>query len=398
MPERLGNRLAIVPAYNEEESVARVVTAIHEQCPDFDVLVVDDGSTDRTAEQAERAGATVIQHPFNLGIGGAVQTGYKYAQRNAYDLAAQVDGDGQHDPGYLPTLTAALCDDDEIDMVTGSRFREGPGYKVPWVRRTGIMLFSGLMSLIVRQRVTDPDLRVSHDEPPRHRALCARLPARLPRGRGHLADARTSPAHARGSGAHERAAQRTLVDHESAQRLLHAQGAACRARRPVPLASGDRPGIRRTGRRTEGHLVDSRIQSIAVVVTALLLLLVFELVRRRRLMERYALLWLLSAVVLLVLAAWTGLLDKLSGWVGIATPSNTLFVVGFAFVLALLLNFSLAVSRLSDESKILAQQVARLDQELRDARKRLAEAEQGNYPEHVDAPTVRRQEETVGER
>ena len=145
-----------MPAYNEEESVARVVTAIHEQCPDFDVLVVDDGSTDGTAEQAERAGATVIRHPFNLGIGGAVQTGYKYAQRHAYDLAAQVDGDGQHDPSHLPDLAAALCGDDQVDMVTGSRFREGAGYKVPRLRRTGIMLFAGLMSMIVRQRVTDP--------------------------------------------------------------------------------------------------------------------------------------------------------------------------------------------------------------------------------------------------
>ena len=145
--------------------------------------------------------------------------------------------------------------------------------------------------------------------------------------------------------------------------------------------------------------MDSRIQGIAIVVTAVLFLLVFELVRRRRLMERYALLWLLSALVLLVLAAWTGLLEKLSGWVGIATPSNALFVVGFAFVLALLLNFSLAVSRLSDESKILAQEVARLDQELQAARRRLAEAEQAErYPRDAEEPTLRRQEETVGER
>jgi glycosyltransferase involved in cell wall biosynthesis len=152
----LDKKLAIVPAYNEEGSVARVVSAIHEQCPDFDVLVVDDGSTDSTAELAERAGAKVIRHPFNLGIGGAVQSGYQYAQRNAYDLAAQVDADGQHDPRYLPDLTAALCADDEVDMVTGSRFRENAGYKVPRVRRIGIALFSALMSVIVRQRVTDP--------------------------------------------------------------------------------------------------------------------------------------------------------------------------------------------------------------------------------------------------
>ena len=120
--------------------------------------------------------------------------------------------------------------------------------------------------------------------------------------------------------------------------------------------------------------MDSRIQAIAVVVTALLLFLVFELVRRRRLLERYALLWLLSAVVLLVLAAWSGLLEQVADLVGIATPSNALFVVGFAFVLTLLLHFSLAVSRLTDETKILAQQVARLDAELKDAHRRLGEA------------------------
>lgn len=131
--------------------------------------------------------------------------------------------------------------------------------------------------------------------------------------------------------------------------------------------------------------MDSRIQAIAVVVTALLLFLVFELVRRRRLLERYALLWLLSAVVLLVLASWSGLLAKVASLVGIATPSNALFVVGFAFVLTLLLHFSLAVSRLTDETKILAQQVARLDGELNEARRRLGEdpAEPGEVEPRV---------------
>jgi hypothetical protein len=146
--------------------------------------------------------------------------------------------------------------------------------------------------------------------------------------------------------------------------------------------------------------MDSRIQAIAVVVTALLLFLVFELVRRRRLLERYALLWLLSAVVLLVLAAWSGLLEKVADLVGIATPSNALFVVGFAFVLTLLLHFSLAVSRLTDETKILAQQVARLDEELRDARRRLGDdaAEPSEAePRVAVAALPGRQEETVGD-
>jgi hypothetical protein len=116
-----------------------------------------------------------------------------------------------------------------------------------------------------------------------------------------------------------------------------------------------------------------RIQLVAIVVTTVLFVLVFELVRRRRLMERYALLWLGSSIVLLVLAVWTGLLERTASALGFEIPSNALFVVGFAFVLALLLNFSLAISRLTDETKILAQQIARLDHDARSARRELEE-------------------------
>ena len=148
-------KLAIVPAYNEEGSVASVVGAIDQRAPGFDVLVVDDGSTDSTRSQAERAGATVIQHPFNLGIGGAVQTGFKYALRNGYEVAVQIDGDGQHDPSYIPMMLE-LLQSDTVDMVCGSRFREHAGYGVPLRRRVGITIFSVMLSLIVRQQVTDP--------------------------------------------------------------------------------------------------------------------------------------------------------------------------------------------------------------------------------------------------
>jgi glycosyltransferase involved in cell wall biosynthesis len=149
--------LAVVPAYNEEGTVARVIRSIHEQAPDLDVVVVDDGSTDATAERAERAGAKVVRHPFNLGIGGAVQSGFTYALEHGYDRLVQVDGDGQHDPTEIHKLIEAMDADRGVDMVCGSRFlTEESDYVAPISRRTGIHIFAFLLSRIVGQRVTDP--------------------------------------------------------------------------------------------------------------------------------------------------------------------------------------------------------------------------------------------------
>ena len=149
-------KLAIVPAYNEEGMVGRVVRDIGRHAPDFDVIVVDDGSVDRTALVAEDAGAIVLRLPFNLGIGGAMQTGYKWALHNDYDLAVQVDGDGQHKPEYLPEMVEVLHTDNDADLVYGTRFRSDPGYKVPFGRRLGNRIFGIVLSLIVRQPITDP--------------------------------------------------------------------------------------------------------------------------------------------------------------------------------------------------------------------------------------------------
>ena len=149
-------KLAIVPAYNEAGMVGRVVREIHREAPGFDVVVVDDGSADGTATEAREAGAAVISHPYNLGIGGAVQSGYKYAMRKRYDVAVQVDGDGQHKPEYIPAMLDALQTEGEGDMVYGSRFRGDPGYKVPLGRRLGNMVFSIVLSTITRQKITDP--------------------------------------------------------------------------------------------------------------------------------------------------------------------------------------------------------------------------------------------------
>jgi glycosyltransferase involved in cell wall biosynthesis len=150
--------LAIVPAFNEVEAIAPTVAAIHDAAPDFDVLVVDDGSGDATAEIASRAGAAVLRMPFNLGIGGAMQGGYIYALERGYEVAVQVDGDGQHDPRHIHDLLDRLRSDPELNMVTGSRFLDpaGEGHRSSTTRRLGIRVFSGVVSLITGQRVTDP--------------------------------------------------------------------------------------------------------------------------------------------------------------------------------------------------------------------------------------------------
>lgn len=150
-------KLAIVPAYNEAGMVGRVVRDIRRNAPGFDVVVVNDGSTDTTSAHAEAQGAYVINHPFNIGIGGAMQSGYKFALRNGYDVAVQIDGDGQHKPSYIPDLLAKLqTEGDSADMVTGSRFIDDPGYKVPIGRRAGNMIFAVVLTTITRRRITDP--------------------------------------------------------------------------------------------------------------------------------------------------------------------------------------------------------------------------------------------------
>jgi hypothetical protein len=148
--------LAVVPAYNESRTVGRVVRSLRERAPEFDVVVVDDGSTDGTGQVAEAAGAHVLRHPFNLGIGGAVQTGFVYALDNDYDYMVQVDGDGQHLPGEIHKLVEAMEDDPTLDMVCGSRFLTDKGYPATISRRTGIHLFAFLLSRISRRRVSDP--------------------------------------------------------------------------------------------------------------------------------------------------------------------------------------------------------------------------------------------------
>jgi glycosyltransferase involved in cell wall biosynthesis len=148
--------LAVVPAYNEAATIVGVIDALHRCAPEFDALVVDDGSTDDTAVLAVRAGARVIRLPFNVGIGGAVQTGFVYAREHGYGFLAQVDADGQHDSVELGRLVAAM-EEQAADMVCGSRFlTDDHRYPAPISRRTGIHIFAFLLSRLVGARVSDP--------------------------------------------------------------------------------------------------------------------------------------------------------------------------------------------------------------------------------------------------
>ena len=146
--------LVIIPAYNEAESIVRVVKQMMEQAPEYDYLVVNDGSTDDTLALCKREGFQYIDLPINMGIGGAVQAGYIYARKNRYDIAVQMDGDGQHDITYLERMIAPILAR-EADVVIGSRFLEKEGFQSSAGRRAGINILSFLIWLTTGRRIKD---------------------------------------------------------------------------------------------------------------------------------------------------------------------------------------------------------------------------------------------------
>ena len=147
--------LVIIPAYNESENIQRTVKEVLSQKLILTPLVVDDGSLDETAQRARQAGAVVVSLPFNIGIGGAVQTGFQFALQNGFDVAVQVDGDGQHDVSYLEKLIEPVLNK-EADMVIGSRFLPPYlSYRSSFVRSIGINFFAHLISFLTAVKITD---------------------------------------------------------------------------------------------------------------------------------------------------------------------------------------------------------------------------------------------------
>lgn len=146
--------LIIIPAYNEADNIVHVVKTMMEQAPQYDYLVVNDGSTDRTLSICEQENFQYLDLSINMGIGGAVQAGYIYAYKNKYDIAVQMDGDGQHDVAYLEKLLEPIMAN-EADVVIGSRFLEKEGFQTSASRRAGINILSGLIRITTGRRVKD---------------------------------------------------------------------------------------------------------------------------------------------------------------------------------------------------------------------------------------------------
>jgi glycosyltransferase involved in cell wall biosynthesis len=146
--------LVVVPAHNEEESLPVTLAELRRKAPGIDVLVVDDGSRDRTPEVAREAGLPLLRHPVNLGVGAALQTGFRYAVERGYEVAVQLDADGQHDPAYLEALVRPVLEG-VCDVSIGSRYVARSDYRAPLARRLGMLVFSGVVRLAAGQRITD---------------------------------------------------------------------------------------------------------------------------------------------------------------------------------------------------------------------------------------------------
>lgn len=149
-----GRTLVVVPAWNEAAIIGRTITEVREAQADVDIVVVNDGSRDATSDIARRAGAEVLEMPFNMGVGAAMRTGFLYAQREGYDYVIQVDADGQHNPAEIPKLISVLRRG-EADIVIGSRFAEDRGYPIGPLRRSAIGMLSFVLTAISGTQLTD---------------------------------------------------------------------------------------------------------------------------------------------------------------------------------------------------------------------------------------------------
>lgn len=151
----MSKRLVIIPAYNEEGNIVKTVTDVQKHAPSFDYVIINDCSKDNTLKICQEQGYHVLSLPCNMGIGGGVQTGYLYAARNEYELAVQFDGDGQHNAAFLEAM-ADKMEEEQLDMLIGSRYIQKEGFQSSGARRLGIKYFTDLIKMVTGSVITDP--------------------------------------------------------------------------------------------------------------------------------------------------------------------------------------------------------------------------------------------------
>jgi len=151
----LNDFLIVIPAFNEEENMESVISELKQLNSPFDIVIVDDGSTDETAKKAREHGATIVSHPTNLGYSSTIQTGFKYAELNNYPYIIFFDGDGQHDPAYIDNMMEAITSEN-VDVVIGSRFLQNRDMKIGFSKRIAIGFFQHIIYLATKKRITDP--------------------------------------------------------------------------------------------------------------------------------------------------------------------------------------------------------------------------------------------------
>lgn len=147
--------LVIIPAFNEEETLRGVILGIRSFLSQADILVVNDGSTDSTGVIAREEGVLVLEHPYNMGIGATMQTGFLYALNNGYNIAVQIDGDGQHDARFITSLIKPILDG-QANLVIGTRYLSDGGFKSTFLRKLGIRFFTTIIWIFTGKKITDP--------------------------------------------------------------------------------------------------------------------------------------------------------------------------------------------------------------------------------------------------
>ena len=361
--------LVIVPAWNEETTLAAVVeetrAALLASAVPADILVVDDGSDDATGAVATASGALVAHLPVNLGVGGAMRTGYRYAQRLGYAVTVQVDADGQHNPADIPALLDALADG--ADIVIGARVAGDGAYLARGPRRWAMSMLSGTISRIAHTKLTDTTSGFKACGPRAIDLFARSYPAE------YLGDtveslvvaARSQLVIRRGGRRHAAPGRWPAVARTGPLRGVP------RPRRPRaragahPAAAGaarqPAPAVRGAGRMM---LLSQSGYPFALVVAAALLVALFWLLRTQRLREKYSVLWfavIVGVVLLTFIPAITGWLTALAG---VTTPINLVFILAFLVLLVVCIQLSIEISTLEESARTVAEEVALLRLEL----------------------------------